>query len=148
MLQIWYLSYIYGIIKTRERGLMDYPNRGKRIDNGEWVDGFLYESTPLCCFREDYELQPRECYICVTPKQVVQAPLNAVKAFYAELSSIIESYESFGRRNQRAKDKSPKQLNKHAMHLVRLYLMVFDILEKGEINTYREKDHNLSLIHI
>lgn len=42
---------------------MDYPNRGKRIDNGEWVDGFLYESTPLCCFREDYELQPRECYI-------------------------------------------------------------------------------------
>lgn len=80
--------------------------------------------------------------ICVTPKQVVQAPLNAVKAFYAELSSIIESYESFGRRNQRAKDKSPKQLNKHAMHLVRLYLMVFDILEKGEINTYREKDHN------
>ena len=28
------------------------------------------------------------------------------------------------------------------MHLVRLYLMAFDILEKGEINTYREKDHD------
>lgn len=28
-------------------------------------------------------------------------------------------------------------------HLVRLYLMCFDILEKGEINTYRDKDHDL-----
>ena len=28
------------------------------------------------------------------------------------------------------------------MHLVRLYLMCFDILEKGEIITYREKDHD------
>lgn len=27
--------------------------------------------------------------------------------------------------------------------MVRLYLMAFDILEKGEINTYRDKDHNL-----
>ena len=31
---------------------------------------------------------------------------------------------------------------KKLMHLVRLYLMAFDILEKGEINTYREKDHD------
>ena len=28
------------------------------------------------------------------------------------------------------------------MHLVRLYLMAFDILEKGEINTYRENDRD------
>ena len=28
------------------------------------------------------------------------------------------------------------------MHLVRLYLMCFDILDKGEIVTYREKDHD------
>lgn len=36
-------------------------------------------------------------------------------------------------------------LNKHAMHLVRLYLMCFDILEKGEINTYRENDRDMLL---
>lgn len=29
------------------------------------------------------------------------------------------------------------------MHLVRLYLMAFDILERGEINTYRDKEHDL-----
>ena len=28
------------------------------------------------------------------------------------------------------------------MHLVRLYLMAFDILENGEINTFRESDHD------
>ena len=31
-------------------------------------------------------------------------------------------------------------MDKHAMHLCRLYLMLFDILEKEEINTYREND--------
>lgn len=28
------------------------------------------------------------------------------------------------------------------MHLVRLFMMAIDILEKGEINTYREKNMN------
>lgn len=69
-------------------------------------------------------------------------PLDSAKAYLGELASIIKSYDSLGRRNQRAKDKSDKQLNKHAMHLVRLYLMAFDILEKEEINTYRENDRD------
>ena len=34
-------------------------------------------------------------------------------------------------------------LNKHAMHLIRLYLICLDILEKGDIITYREADHDL-----
>ena len=31
------------------------------------------------------------------------------------------------------------------MHLIRLFLMGIDILEKGEINTYREKEQELLL---
>ena len=31
------------------------------------------------------------------------------------------------------------------MHLVRLFMMAIDILEKGEINTYRENEHDLLL---
>lgn len=34
------------------------------------------------------------------------------------------------------------KLSKHMMHLVRLYLMALDILERKEIVTYREKDHD------
>ena len=67
-------------------------------------------------------------------------PLTEYTAFLGELRAIVKSYGSLGRRNDRAKEKSDKQLNKHCMHLVRLYKMAFDILEKGEINTYREND--------
>ena len=43
----------------------------------------------------------------------------------------------------RSKKKDDVHLNKHAMHLVRLYLMCLDILEREEIVTFREKDHDL-----
>jgi predicted nucleotidyltransferase len=35
--------------------------------------------------------------------------------------------------------------NKHAMHLVRLFMMAIDILNKGEINTFRRDEHELLL---
>ncbi len=38
-----------------------------------------------------------------------------------------------------------KKLGKHMLHLIRLYLMVFDILEDGQINTYRNKDREFLL---
>lgn len=44
-------------------------------------------------------------------------------------------------RNDKAVDHG--KLAKHQMHLVRLFHMALDILERGEINTYREKDHDL-----
>lgn len=44
-------------------------------------------------------------------------------------------------------DKDPiyhnsKKMHKTVMNAVRVYLMLFDILEKGEIKTYRDNDHN------
>lgn len=72
-------------------------------------------------------------------------PLESAKLYLGELANVIKSYDSLGRRNQRAKNKSNEKLNKHVMHLLRLYLMAFDILEKGEINTYREKDREFLL---
>ena len=35
------------------------------------------------------------------------------------------------------------KVGKHAMHLVRLHYMAFDILEKGIIKTYRDEEHDL-----
>lgn len=43
--------------------MTNYPYRGKRKDNGQWVNGFLYEDTPLYCFQEDYRTQPKQTYI-------------------------------------------------------------------------------------
>lgn len=58
-----------------------------------------------------------------------------------ELLTIIRDYAKLGKRNENA--MSHNKLSKHMMHLVRLYYMCFDILEKVEINTYRDKEHNL-----
>lgn len=72
--------------------------------------------------------------------------LVKIHGFCRELDAIKTSYEKdLSGRNRRAAQKSDKQLNKHAMHLIRLYLMAFDILEKGEINTFRDKDRDFLL---
>lgn len=68
-------------------------------------------------------------------------PLRDFRDLWSEIHSIVKSYNSIGKRNKRA--IAHDKLGKHMMHLVRLYYMCFDILEKGEINTYREQEHNL-----
>lgn len=68
-------------------------------------------------------------------------PLRDYKDMISEMQSIIKSYKTIGRRNENAIEHN--KIAKHMMHLVRLYLMCFDILDKGEIITYREKDHGL-----
>ena len=67
-------------------------------------------------------------------------PLRDYKGMLSEMGTIIRSYAKIGKRNEKAIEYN--KLVKHMMHLVRLYLMAFDILEKGEINTYRDKDHD------
>lgn len=70
-----------------------------------------------------------------TDVNLTHYPLRNFKAMVSELGNVIGLYAKLGKRNTK---KDDLHLNKHAMHLVRLYLMCFDILEKGEINTYRE----------
>ena len=64
---------------------------------------------------------------------------NAMYSFNSS-SNVVKDYDKIGKRN---KKKDDLHLNKHAMHLMRLFMMAIDILEKGEINTYREKEHDL-----
>ena len=56
------------------------------------------------------------------------------------MTNVLRDYEKIGRRN---KKKDDIHLNKHAMHLIRLFIMALDILEKGRINTYRAEEHDL-----
>lgn len=69
-------------------------------------------------------------------------PLRDFNGILNELGSIVRVY---GKLNHRNNKKDDNHLNKHAMHLIRLYLMAIDILDKGEIITYREKDKDLLL---
>lgn len=69
-------------------------------------------------------------------------PLRDYKNIWNEMNNIVKDYDKIGKRN---KKKDDNHLNKHAMHLVRLFMMAIDILEKGEINTYRRNEHELLL---
>lgn len=67
-------------------------------------------------------------------------PLRDYKSMWSEMSNIVKDYSKVGKRN---KKKDDAHLAKHMMHLLRLYMMCLDILEKEEIVTYREKEHDL-----
>lgn len=67
-------------------------------------------------------------------------PLRDYAGMWNTMANVVRDYDKIGKRN---KKKDDIHLNKHAMHLIRLFMMALDILEKGEINTYREKEHEL-----
>lgn len=67
-------------------------------------------------------------------------PARQFNSMMNDLHNVIGTYEKLNHRNHK---KDDAHLNKHAMHLVRLYLMCIDILEREEIITYREWDHDL-----
>ena len=68
-------------------------------------------------------------------------PLRDYKSMWSEMNNIVKDYAKIGKRNKHAIEKG--KLGKHMMHLIRLYMMCLDILEKEQIITYREAEHNL-----
>ena len=70
-------------------------------------------------------------------------PLRDYKGMWSEMQSIVKAYGKIGKRNEKAIEHN--KLGKHMMHLVRLYMMCLDILEKEQVITYREKEHDLLL---
>ena len=67
-------------------------------------------------------------------------PLRDYVGLWNAMNTIVKDYNRIGKRNEKA--IAHNKLGKHMMHLVRLYLMCFDILEKEEIRTYRAEDHD------
>ena len=67
-------------------------------------------------------------------------PLRDYKGMWSVMNNIVKEYGKIGKRNSHAIEHN--KLGKHMCHLVRLYLMCLDILNEGEIITYREKDHD------
>ena len=86
---------------------------------------------------EDFE---KETFITMNLEDY---PVRDLKALINDVSNVIRDYaENLHGRNRK---KDDLRLNKHAMHMIRLYLMCIDILEKEEIITYRADDRPLLL---
>lgn len=72
-------------------------------------------------------------------------PLRRYTDMMNTLNSVVRDYDKVGKRNHK---KDDNHLNKHAMHLVRLFMMGIDILQKKEIRTHRPKDDLALLMSI
>lgn len=113
-----------------ERSIKSFGDRFTAFENGG-IELLTGESQ-----RDEFETEVFcNIHIDKYPAREFQTLLNT-------LSAVVSSYDKLNHRNHK---KDDAHLNKHAMHLIRLYLMCLDILEKEEICTYRENDREFLL---
>lgn len=116
------------ILKSMQSAVKAFEGRYTSFENGSMV---LYTAESP---REDLD---REIFADI---HIDKYPVREFNSVMNDLTNVIGTYEKLNHRNHK---KDDNHLNKHAMHLIRLYLMCLDILEKEDIITYREQDHNL-----
>ena len=116
------------IFNSVKNAMHDFNNHFKHFENGS-LEIFI-----------DKAVNPElETEIFVNAS-MTHYPLRDYCGMWNSMANVVRDYEKIGKRN---KKKDDLHLNKHAMHLIRLFMMALDILEKGEINTYREKEQDL-----
>lgn len=118
------------IFNSVKKAMYDFKRRYKRFEDGAIR---IYTDTAL-----NPELET-EIFM---DAELMHYPLRDYKGIWNEMNNIVKEYDKIGNRNKR---KDDNHLNKHAMHLIRLFMMAIDILEKGEINTYRKQEQTLLL---
>ena len=106
-----------------------WPDKYDCFKEGDFVNLYLDDSA-----MEDMD---KEIFMDI---HLTHYPLRDYKSMWSDMKNIVSEYGKIGHRNKNA--IANDKLGKHMMHLVRLYLMCLDILEKEEINTFRDKDHD------
>lgn len=117
------------ILKSIQNARYDFKNRYLPTDQSN-IELYIDDSD-----REGYE---SEIYMNIHLKHY---PLRDWTGMWNEMKAIVSSYNKIGKRNEKA--VSHDKLGKHMAHLLRLYMMCIDILEKEEIVTYRSDEHDL-----
>lgn len=117
------------ILKSIQNASYDFKNRYFPYDDAEIN---LYIDT------SDRDVMESEIYMDI---HLTHYPLRDWCGLWNEQKAIVSSYDKMGKRNKNAISRD--KLGKHMAHLIRLYMMGIDILEKEEIITYREAEHDL-----
>ncbi len=113
------------ILRSVRHAMEDFNNRQREEDRNNarlYVDSAVTEGLDTEIFL-DADLK--------------HYPLRRYTDMMNTLNSVIRDYDKVGKRNHK---KDDNHLNKHAMHLVRLFMMGIDILEKEKIRTHRPPD--------
>lgn len=124
--------------KEKEQHLLESVKNATYDFNGRYE---AFEAGALKIYIDKSERKDMETEIFIDTK-LSHYPLRDYKNIWTEMQNVVRDYDKLGRRNHK---KDDKHLNKHAMHLIRLFMMAIDIIEKGEINTYREDEKELLL---
>ncbi len=118
-------QHIYHSVKN---ALEDFQRKNELFDKGSiriYVDASQ---------RPEYDTE------IFVDAQYQHLPSRDYENMFGVMHNVVRDYDKIGKRN---KKKDDNHLNKHAMHLIRLFLMAIDILEKGEIRTHRTDDLEL-----
>lgn len=118
------------ILNSVRNALEDFQRRHEYVNNGKIK---LYIDKAV-----NPELET-EIFI---DANYIHLPLRDYNNMWSSLNAVIKDYDKIGKRN---KKKDDNHLNKHAMHLIRLFMMAIDIMEQGIIKTNRRDD--LELLH-
>lgn len=118
-------QHIYNSVKN---ALEDFRRKNELFDKGN-IHIYIDKA-------ENPELQS-EIFIDAEYRHL---PLRDYQNMLNAMINVVRDYDKIGKRNRK---KDDDHLNKHAMHLIRLFMMAIDILEKGEIITHRKQDADL-----
>ena len=147
-------SYSFGGYATAQ--LRRLENKSNRLVGQEQLENYIYNTLQHVSenFEEKYGIPAGQIQLyidkAVNPDMVTEIfmdanlkhyPVRDYTEMWAELKNVIKSYKNIGARNNKAIEHN--KLGKHMMHLIRLYMMCLDILEKEIIVTYREAEHDL-----
>ena len=118
------------ILRSLENAMADFERRYTDFEHGSII---LFTDKSV---KENYDTEVF-CDINLN-----HYPVRDLNGIINEFTNITRQYGKINHRNHK---KDEEHLDKHAMHLIRLYYMALDILEKGEINTYRENERDFLL---
>lgn len=118
------------ILNSIKNAKYDFIHRYHPLHENDYVNLYVAPSN-----RPDYD---SEIFMDI---HFENYPLRDWSGMWNEMQNIVSSYNKIGKRNEKA--ITHDKLGKHMAHLLRLYMMCIDILEKEEIITYRENEHDL-----
>jgi predicted nucleotidyltransferase len=116
------------ILNSVKNAMFDFDKRYQEFENGS-INLYVDKSG-----KKEFDT---EIFADINLKHY---PLRDYKGMWSEMNNVVKDYTKLNHRNNK---KDELHLNKHAMHLIRLYLMALDIFEKEEIITHRGNDLEL-----
>lgn len=123
-------KYVENIMKSIQNAMYDFRTRHYEFPD-DAINMYLDDSVKVP--------GEKEIFLDIT---LHHYPLADHYGIYSEMNQVIKDYKK-GNNHRNTNAITHDKLGKHMMHLVRLYLMCFDIMEKQEIISYRENDLDL-----